>query len=107
MGLLNRATLPLPFALPGDPASPASVVTVAPEVIFRIVWLYLRRGRDDPHRAQLARPGGRHAGRRATGRRRVRRRVAAGRLDAARPPPPARRRGDAASLDERRGARSE
>jgi len=37
LGLLNRALLPVPFALPGLPARPASVVTAPDGVTFRMV----------------------------------------------------------------------
>src|SRR5205823_13648032 len=40
-GLLNRAALPVPSALPPFPASPASVVTTPAGVILRIVVLSL------------------------------------------------------------------
>src|SRR5437588_1106315 len=38
-GRLNRAVLPAPSKLPLTPAEPARVVTTAPGVILRIVWL--------------------------------------------------------------------
>ncbi len=38
-GAWNRAALPVPFALPGLPASPAIVVITPPVVTWRIVWL--------------------------------------------------------------------
>src|SRR5678815_2822562 len=39
VGLLKRAAEPVPLAEPAIGASPATVVTAAPDVIFRIVWL--------------------------------------------------------------------
>src|SRR5436190_413562 len=38
-GLLNRAALPVPSALPLFPVSPASVVTIPTDVILRMVLL--------------------------------------------------------------------
>ena len=38
-GPLKRAAAPVPSAVPGLPAVPASVVTTPPDVIIRIVWL--------------------------------------------------------------------
>ena len=40
-GLLNRAVVPAPLALPEVPAKPATVVTTPAEVILRTVWLPL------------------------------------------------------------------
>jgi hypothetical protein len=40
VGGLNRATLPVPFALPLIPAEPARVLTTPLALILRIVWLY-------------------------------------------------------------------